>query len=331
MTMQALRLRRLATAILLALMLAAGWTDQAAGQDASVVAPLAQSSLLLDITRAGQRLVAVGERGHILLSDDSGVTWRQVAAPTRATLTAVAFVDPVRGWAVGHDAVVLHSADGGESWVEQYSDPDFETPLMDVLFSDADTGFAVGAYGLFLETVDGGDTWQQRWVTEDDFHFNAILSPASGQWFMAGEAGGLYRSDDGGQEWQVLDTPYFGSFFGALSLGDDDLLVFGLQGNMFRSGDGGESWQTIDTGTTAALVAGAQLSDGRVVVVGLSGAVLVSDDEGRSVRLSRRTDRSALAGIAEAPDERLVLVGEAGFTRIGAERLAGLVIRSVSQ
>ncbi len=328
--MQALRPGRLATAMLIALAFAAGWMERAAGQDASVVAPLAPSSLLLDITRAGDRLVAVGERGHILLSDDSGVTWRQVAAPTRATLTAVSFIDPMRGWAVGHDAVVLHSADGGESWTEQYADPDYETPLMDVLFADPETGFAVGAYGLFLETVDGGDTWEQRWVTEDDFHFNAILNPAPGQWFMAGEAGGLYRSDDGGQEWQVLDPPYFGSFFGALALGDDDLLVFGLQGNMFRSGDGGVTWQEIETGTTAALVAGAQLSDGRVVVVGLSGAVLVSDDGGRSARLSRRTDRSALAGVVEAPDERLVLAGEAGFTRIGAERLAGLVIRSVS-
>ncbi len=323
--MLASRIRRMTVATLVMLAAVTGYFGPAAGQDASVEAPLAPRSLLLDVARAGDRLVAVGERGHILLSDDSGVTWRQAPVPSRATLTAVSFVDPMRGWAVGHDAMVLHTGDGGESWSEQYADPDFETPLMDVRFADAGTGFAVGAYGLFLETIDGGRNWGQRWVTEDDFHFNAILHPAPEQWFMAGEAGGLYRSDDGGLEWQVLDPPYQGSFFGALDLGADDLLVFGLQGNLFRSGDGGESWQQIDTGTTAALVAGAELADGRIVVVGLSGTVLVSDDRGASVRLSRRSDRSALAGVVEAPDGTLVLVGEAGATRMGAERLAGLL------
>lgn len=310
--------------------LLAGWIAAAClsavaiAQDGSVPAPLAPSSLLLDIARAGDRLVAVGERGHILLSDDSGVTWRQVTVPTRATLTAVSFVNPHTGWAVGHDAVVLGTADGGESWVLQYDDPDYETPLMDVLFADTQSGFAVGAYGLFLETADGGDTWEQRWVTEDDFHFNAILNPAPGQWFMAGEAGGLYRSDDDGQDWQVLESPYLGSFFGAMALGRDDLLVFGLQGNLFRSSDGGDSWRRIETGTTAALVSGTALSNGRIVIVGLSGAMLVSDDDGGSFRLSRRADRTALAGVSEALDDILVLVGESGVARVPPDLVAAL-------
>lgn len=310
--------------LLAGLVAAACLSLAATADDGSVVAPLAPSSLLLDIARAGDRLVAVGERGHVLLSDDSGVTWRQVAVPTRATLTAVSFLDSSAGWAVGHDAVVLHTSNGGESWELQYADPEYETPLMDVLFADAQTGFAIGAYGLFLETLDGGVTWEPRWVTEDELHFNAILNPAPRRWFMAGEFGGLYRSDNGGQDWQVLESPYTGSFFGALSLGSDDLLVFGLQGNMYRSADGGESWRRIDTGTTSALVSGTILSNGRIVVVGLSGAVLVSDDNGMSVRLTRRSDRTALAGVTEAPDERLVLVGEAGLARIALERLAAL-------
>ena len=321
-------IRRLARAVryLLAGLIAATCLSAGAtAQDGSVAAPLAPSSLLLDIARAGDRLVAVGERGHILLSDDSGVTWRQVSVPTRATLTAISFVDPDTGWAVGHDAVVLRTADGGESWELQYDDPDYETPLMDVLFADTQSGFAVGAYGLFLETTDGGDTWGQRWVTEDDFHFNAILNPAPGHWFMAGEAGGLYRSDDDGQNWQVLESPYLGSFFGAMALGRDDLLVFGLQGNMFRSSDGGDSWRRIETGTTAALVSGTKLSNGRIVIVGLSGAMLVSDDDGGSVRLSRRSDRTALAGVAEAPDDDvLVLVGETGVARVPPDLVAAL-------
>ena len=50
--------------------------------------PLVTESMLLDVTRAGDKLVAVGERGHVILSSD-GKTWTQAeVVPTRATLTA---------------------------------------------------------------------------------------------------------------------------------------------------------------------------------------------------------------------------------------------------
>ena len=80
-------------------------------------APAAVHSLLLDVARAGERLVAVGERGHVLLSDDAGRSWRQArTVPSRTMLTAVAFVDASHGWAVGHDEIILCTADGGETW-----------------------------------------------------------------------------------------------------------------------------------------------------------------------------------------------------------------------
>ena len=59
----------------------------------AIPARLAKRSLLLDVHGRGERAVAVGERGHILLSTDSGINWRQVAAPTRRTLTGVFLID----------------------------------------------------------------------------------------------------------------------------------------------------------------------------------------------------------------------------------------------
>ena len=57
----------------------------------SVLAPLASKSLLLDIVNIKQKkLVAVGERGHVLISAD-GNNWQQVVVPTQATLTSVFF------------------------------------------------------------------------------------------------------------------------------------------------------------------------------------------------------------------------------------------------
>jgi photosystem II stability/assembly factor-like uncharacterized protein len=76
-------------------------------------------SLLQDIARAGDRLVVVGERGHIAYSNDNGKSWQQADDPTRAMLNAVFFISPEEGWAVGHDGLVLHSTDGGQNWAMQ--------------------------------------------------------------------------------------------------------------------------------------------------------------------------------------------------------------------
>ena len=76
----------------------------------------AQGSLLLDVVEAGNRVVAVGEQGIVLISDDAGISWRQAEVPVSVLLTAITFTDESTGWAVGHDGVVLKTIDGGENW-----------------------------------------------------------------------------------------------------------------------------------------------------------------------------------------------------------------------
>src|SRR5579871_3059098 len=83
--------------------------------------PLTAQSLLTDVVHAGERYVAVGARGAVLVSDD-GKAWRQANVPTRMTFTAVAAVD-AQVWAVGHEGVIVHSADAGEHWELQRKDP----------------------------------------------------------------------------------------------------------------------------------------------------------------------------------------------------------------
>lgn len=279
----------------------------------AVMARLAVRSLLLDAARAGDRLVAVGERGHILLSDDSGQSWRQVPSPSNSALTAVTFVTPQLGWAVGHDAVILHTADGGGTWTIQHWAPELEMPLMDIFFDSAQHGIAVGAYGLYLETNDGGKTWDERSIQEDENHLNAVVAPTADARLIAGEFGGIHFSLDRGATWTMLDSPYEGSFFHALALGPQEWLVLGLQGHVFRTEDGGQSWTQVETGTTAGLMGGTKLSDGRVILVGAAGNILTSSDGGRSFVRQQRDDRVALADVVEAPDGGIVLLTEQGI------------------
>ncbi len=300
----------------------------------ALIKPLASRSLLLDAVAVSGRMVAVGARGHVLISDDEGETWRQAPVPTRATLTGVWFHDRQLGWAVGHDAIILRTRDGGENWQRLHYAPEQERPLLDVWFADADHGFAIGAYGYLLVTADGGDTWEDRLiVTEEesaevdaydlggDFHLNLITRAASGRLYIAAEAGTIYRSDDEGETWRTLPSPYHGSYFGCLPLAGDSLLIFGLRGNLFRSDDAGESWQTVDSGTVAILNHGLSLTDGTVVIAGTAGTLLVSRDDGQSFSLVPQADRQGLATVLETGDGDLILVGEFGVNKLPASAL----------
>lgn len=154
----------------------------------AVMSAKASRSLLIDIAQAGSRLVAVGDRGHILYSDNQGKAWLQAKVPVSVLLTSVYFTNANEGWAVGHNGVILHSSDAGQTWQLQHDDRAGDgdkagAPLLGVWFADNQNGFAVGAYDYFLVTHDGGTTWQdnaQALNNPDGLHLNAIKGSADG-------------------------------------------------------------------------------------------------------------------------------------------------------
>ena len=334
----ALRARPWALAASAVLLLAMGfWTNrvEAATPEADVWSTLsdkADKSLLLDVVRAGSRLVMVGDRGHILFSDDQGKTWTQAKVPSRQLLTAVTFVDDKHGWAVGHDAQILASSDGGATWAKQFEDLSREAPLLDVWFQDTRHGIAIGAYGALLETTDGGQHWQDasdRLDNPDGLHLNGIAQVKDGGLFIVGEQGGMFRSSDAGQTWEKLEGPYEGSFFGVI--GTDQprtLLAYGLRANLYRSTDFGDTWEKISLQTARAplefgLANATLLDDGSLVLVGNGGTVLRSSDDGATFKVFNRADRLALAGASGLSDGNLILVGQGGAhfaSATGAER-----------
>jgi photosystem II stability/assembly factor-like uncharacterized protein len=81
--------------------------------------PLAPRTLLNGLARAGDRVIAVGQRGHVLYSDDAGANWQQAEVPVSSDLVAVSFPSPSMGWAVGHDGVILHTNNAGATWSRQ--------------------------------------------------------------------------------------------------------------------------------------------------------------------------------------------------------------------
>jgi photosystem II stability/assembly factor-like uncharacterized protein len=287
----------------------------------SVESAKAAKSLMLDVVHAGKRLVAVGDRGHILYSDDQGSTWTQAKVPTRQLLTAVFFVDDKHGWAVGHDAQILASEDGGVTWTKQFEDLKRESPLLDVWFKDVNSGFAVGAYGALLETTDGGKNWEdasERLDNEDQFHLNAIAAVKDAGLFIVGEQGSMFRSADWGQTWEKLEGPYEGSLFGVIGTAQPNtLLAYGLRGNLYRSTDFGSTWEQVELqaarGSLEFGLSGATLlDDGSIVIVGNGGSVISSSDNGETFTVFNRPDRISVSAVTAAGNGNLILAGQGG-------------------
>ncbi len=283
----------------------------------SEIKPLTPKSLLLDVVNTGAHLIAVGDRGAVVASND-GRSWAQVQTPTRSALTAVAFADAEHGWAVGHDAVILHTSDGGRSWNLQNFEPELEKPFLDVLFLDADRGFAVGAYGLFYKTEDGGQTWTEvdSPIRESEWHFNTLVRLNDGTLLIAGETGTLAKSSDDGATWTAMVSPYESSFFGATPRGAKGAVIFGLRGNVFVTEDiHAGQWKEVDTGSVASMFGGTELTDGRVVLVGLNGNIMVSSNGMDEVDLLKSKAGTPLSAAVQF-DGELIAVGESGVQSI---------------
>jgi photosystem II stability/assembly factor-like uncharacterized protein len=295
----------------------------------AAMAPRAVAGLFNGLARAGSRIVAVGQRGHVMLSDDGGATWRQATVPVSSDLVAVAFPTPTQGWAVGHDGVILHSADAGATWTRQldgralggvlrYEDRKLaeqgaENPFLDVWFADERVGFVVGAFNLVLRTEDGGRSWQP-WLDRTDnpkaLHLYAIRQ-AGGQLYVAGEQGLLMRLDAQANRFRAVETPYRGTFFGVVGSAGG-VLAYGLRGNAYRSTDAGKTWSKVETGLQVGITGGAE-HQGRLVLVSQAGHLLVSRDEGASFQPVKQERSAPGAAVIGARGAAVVVAGPRGL------------------
>lgn len=275
--------------------------------------PLAARSLLLDGARRGDRIISVGERGHVLVSADCGLTWVQAKVPTRALLTAVTMVGRELAWVVGHGPVVLHSRNGGANWVRQHLPESAVEPLLDVWFANDRQGVAIGAFGRIMRTEDGGETWHAGVIDDREPHANAILQSSERTLHVAAEFGMIFASNDVGRSWTALDVPHGGSFFDILNLGGGSLLAYGLRGRLVRSRNGGLRWTAIESGSAETLLAGLVRDDGTVLLGGLRGTLLISRDGGLTFQAKRRRSRGAISAFVDLSPRGILLLGEGGL------------------
>ena len=284
----------------------------------AVLSPHALQGAVLASARAGKRLVAVGDRGIVLLSDDQGRSFRQAAAvPVDLMLTSVSFADDRHGWAVGHGGLVLATQDGGEHWAVQRQDLQADRPLFAVHFFDAQHGVAVGLWSLVLVTDDGGAHWRSvslpapPGATKADLNLFSLFADTQGRVFAAGERGMVLTSTDRGTTWAYAATGYKGSLWTGAALSGGVLLVGGLRGSLYRSADGGRSWERVPVDARSSITQIVAEGD-RVLAVGLDGLMLRSDDAGRSFAAEWLPGRAALTSLSLVVGRRPVLFSRQG-------------------
>ncbi len=256
--------------------------------------------------------VIVGARGRVLVSHPKYKNlWSPRDSGTKELLTCVSFVDDRRGWAAGHGGVIVHTADGGETWrIQRESSPENQ-PLLDIQFLSPMVGYACGAYDTFLGTTDGGKNWTLSAPGSDNIYNGlAFLDERTG--YLVGEFGTVLETTDGGKSWEQHDLGGFeGSLFGITLLSPKEILVYGIAGKVLRSGDGGLHWVDVSADQNKSLFRGAA-HGGDVVLVGASGTLLVSTDGGKTFLKRVDKDFTAFAGVCPHPGEGFVCVGERG-------------------
>lgn len=291
----------------------------------SALAPRAML-LALALAQAGGRLVAVGERGIILYSDDGGARWTQAEVPVSSTLTSVAFADRLSGYAAGHDGVILHTSDGGGHWRRQLDGRDINAMLL----ADARAASARARAALDALAPMAGKAAAEAAL---DAAGNAVADreaaaksgpdrPLLAIWFRnvnegyaVGAFGQALRTADGGAHWlsmsEAIANPD-GLHLSAIGAGAGGaLLMAGEGGKVYRSSDQGLHWQVLDTGYRGQLY-GAIECGGALLAYGFGGNVLRSADGGRSWQTLPRLATRSLIGAVHGGDGSLLLVGRDG-------------------
>lgn len=312
--------------------------DPATADSEILIPGIVSKALFTDIVTTDTGAIAVGERGHILKTSNY-VDWVQLPVPTRSLLTNV-YARGTNLWAVGHEEVILHSADGGSSWERQHVNSEALGPLLDILFIDDTRGFAIGAEGKMLTTDDAGKTWLDGSITtrmvdapliaksdsndanglaSDDIgvdetppHLNAIVQSKLGL-LIVGETGAAFRSRDAGVSWARIDFPYSGPLFGAVVLDDESIIVYGLSGNVYSTRDLGSSWTKLETNTDASLFGAVAVKGARAVLVGARGTFLTKAAESNALKAFTFSDGGVLGGVVQRGESDFTVVGENGI------------------
>jgi photosystem II stability/assembly factor-like uncharacterized protein len=289
-------------------------------------------AVLLDADHAGDRIVAVGARGLITYSDDGAETWKQASVPVSLALTALSFPSPEKGWAVGHEGIVLTSKDAGENWEIQLTGAQILEQSLPSLEAEIERLQAVADANedpeleedLAFAVEDAEAALDDAKIAMEEGTSNPLLDvwfKNDNEGYIVGAYGTFLKTTNGGDSWEGIGRKLANPdklHLNQITAGDDGtLFIAGEAGMAFRSSDQGETWERMDIPYDGSLFGVLTLGDSKVVVHGLRGNVLYSTDNGDSWNVLETSSSSTYIASTLA-NGSVYLVGASGAVLKGA-------------
>lgn len=179
--------------------------------------------------------------------------WESLTVPTSNAITGISFIDVNTGWISGPNGLILHTTDGGDSWITQASGT--SAGLKSIQFVDALNGWAAGGIttpvqsGLIIHTTDGGQTWTNQNVQSSYFILNIhFVDPQLG-WALRGW-GTLLNTVNGGSSWTEQNTSVSQRLDEIAFVNASQGWAVGQNGSIVHTVNGGNNWTLQNSGTT---------------------------------------------------------------------------------
>ena len=271
------------------------------------------TKLLAATFAAGRRVVAAGEDGVTVVSDDAGTTWAPLGGRLSQTFTRIRAVSASLVFAVGPNGTLARTSDGGRSWAPLGVSTSED--VIDVSFADAFVGYAVDAAGTVLRTENGGISWQ---ILNTGYSATpqAVLALDPRTVLLIGGRGVL-RSTDGGDTFSRVRARIVAAarLFNVDRAGGR-VFAYGSK-NIVASSDRGRTWKKVLRPRKALLASLDFVSARTGFVLGQDGQLFKTRNGGRrwadlsGGRLRRRNRHGVQQRVARLPDA----VGASAKTR----------------
>ena len=238
---------------------------------------------------------AAGENGLFMRLTNSGM-WRVEESGVRNNLNGLFFLDSLNGWVVGDRGMILHTTDGGKSWMRQMlngnstaaktslaSTPTYyDINLFAVYFTSESEGWAVGKdrdVGLILHTVDVGEHWQKMAIGYPATLDDVVFIESKG--WVVGDDGLILHTNNAGSVWlpqrsntsEHLHSVNFITPLIGWAVGDN--------GTILATNDGGISWRPQQAPGFENLYDVHFINPQEGYIAGASGIILYTRDGGQ--------------------------------------------------
>ncbi|MBE0643208.1 MAG: T9SS type A sorting domain-containing protein [Bacteroidetes bacterium] len=261
-------------------------------------------------------ILAGTERGGVFRSDDAGAEWAYAGLSYEVVRTLYRHSDG-RLYA-GLQNGLMFSTDNGGTW--EWSN-----------FSTSNNGFGigvtstgtlfVGGWGGLARSTDQGATFENVSLTPFSNRVDEIFIGANDEILVGLYQGGLIRSVDNGQTWNLAD-PLFESKSVAAITGTGGMMFAGIQGvDVFRSSDGGATWAPSTSGISSASPSALYARSAQEIWAGTTNGQFLSSTDGGMNWTTQFTipEGSSVSQIIEAPGGPLLAATQWGGVHISTD------------